>query len=65
MLDVIKVWVLLSVYLSVQTLYGTAIALYLEIYARQNSTHLTLSNIKIPQPPYMSSLKIVGFLALF
>ena len=39
-MDVIKVWVPLREYLSVQALYDAANALYWKISERQNSTHL-------------------------
>ena len=39
-MDVFKVWVPLREHLSVQALYGTAIALYWKISERQNSTHM-------------------------
>ena len=39
-MDVIKVWVPLREYLSVQALYDAAIALHWKISERQNSTHL-------------------------
>ena len=38
-MDVIKVWVPLREYLSVQALYDAANALYWKISERQNSTH--------------------------
>ena len=39
-MDVVKVWVPLREYLSVQALYDAAIALHWKISERQNSTHL-------------------------
>ena len=39
-MDVIKVWVPLREYLSVQALYDAANALYWKISERRNSTHL-------------------------
>ena len=39
-MDVFKVWVPSREHLSVQALYGTAIALYWKISERQNSTHM-------------------------
>ena len=59
-MDVVKVWVPLREYLSVQALYDAAIALHWKISERQNSTHSW--NIKIRKPPYVSSLKIIGLL---
>ena len=60
-MGVCKVSVHLSVYLSVQALYGTANALYWKSFVRQNSTHLTLLKYQNTKT-YISSIKIIGFL---
>ena len=43
-------------------MYGVANALYWKSSERQNSHTWQFWNIKIPKPPYISSLKIIGFL---
>ena len=59
-MDVFKVWVPLREHLSVQALYGAAIAFYWKISKRQNSTHSAFVKHQNTKPPYIGSLKIIG-----
>ena len=61
-MDLFKVWMRIRLYRSGQALYGVANALYWKSSERQNSHTWQFWNIKIPKPPYMRSLKIIGFL---
>ena len=61
-MDLFKVWMRIRLYRSGQALYGVANALYWKSSERQNSHTWQFWNIKIPKPPYISSLKIIGFL---
>ena len=56
------VWMHLGMYRSGKALNGAANALYRKSSKRQNSHTLRFWNIKIPKPPYISSLKIIGLL---
>ena len=60
-MDLFKVWMRIRLYRSGQALYGVANALYWKSSERQNSQTWQFWNIKIPKPPYISSLKMVWF----
>ena len=67
-MDVFKVWVPPREHLSVQALFGAAIALYWKIFERQNSMHLaflkhqntTTSLYKLSKNHWVVALKFLG-----
>ena len=61
-MDLFKVWMRIRLYRSGQALYGVANALYWKSSERQISKHLTVLKYQNTKTPYISSLKIIGFL---
>ena len=59
-MEVFKVWAPLRGHPSVQALYGAKIALHWKISERQKSTHSAFVKHQYINPPYISSLKIIG-----
>ena len=72
-MDVVKVWVPLREYLSVQALYDAAIALHWKISERQNSTHLAFlkhqntktSTYKLSKNNWVIALSYLIFVIFF
>ena len=61
-MGVFKVWVPSREHLSVQALYDAAIVLYWKSWKGKIPHTWHFLNIRIPKPPYISSLKIIRLL---